>query len=40
MNSDLEKLISLQAADLEIERLNEEIASLPKRVAVIEAKLA
>jgi predicted nucleic acid-binding Zn-ribbon protein len=40
MNSDLEKLISLQAADLEITRLNEEIASLPKRVAVIEAKLA
>lgn len=40
MNSDLEKLISLQAADLEIERLNQEIVSLPKRVAVIEAKLA
>src|SRR5688572_2179203 len=40
MNPDLEKLISLQAADREIERLNDEIASLPKRVAVIEAKLA
>jgi predicted nucleic acid-binding Zn-ribbon protein len=40
MNSDLEKLISLQAADREIDRLNEEIATLPKRVAAIEAKLA
>ncbi|MCI0349320.1 MAG: C4-type zinc ribbon domain-containing protein [Acidobacteriales bacterium] len=40
MNSDLEKLISLQAADREINRLNEEIANLPKRVAAIEAKLA
>jgi uncharacterized protein len=40
MNSDLEKLISLQAADREIDRLNQEIAALPKRVAAIEAKLA
>jgi uncharacterized protein len=40
MNSDLEKLISLQAADREIDRLNEEIAMLPRRVAGIEAKLA
>jgi uncharacterized protein len=40
MNPDLEKLISLQAADREVERLNDEIANLPKRVAAIEAKLA
>lgn len=40
MNSDLEKLIALQAADREIERLNEEIALLPRRVAAIESKLA
>jgi predicted nucleic acid-binding Zn-ribbon protein len=40
MNPDLEKLISLQAADHEVTRLNEEIAELPKRVAAIEAKLA
>jgi predicted nucleic acid-binding Zn-ribbon protein len=40
MNSDLEKLISLQATDREIARLNDEIAALPKRVAAIEAKLA
>lgn len=40
MNPDLEKLISLQAADHEVSRLNEEIAELPKRVAAIEAKLA
>ena len=40
MNADLEKLISLQAADREIDRLKEEIAALPKRVATIEAKLA
>jgi uncharacterized protein len=40
MNADLEKLISLQNADREIERLNEEIAALPRRVAAIEAKLA
>jgi uncharacterized protein len=40
MNPDLEKLIALQAADREIERLNEEIALLPRRVAAIESKLA
>ncbi len=40
MNPDLEKLIALQAADREMERLNQEIALLPRRVAAIESKLA
>ncbi len=40
MNPDLERLIQLQAADQQIARLNTEIAALPKRVAVIESKLA
>ncbi len=40
MHSDLEKLIALQAADREIERLNQEVAALPRRVAAIESKLA
>ncbi|MCI0403090.1 MAG: C4-type zinc ribbon domain-containing protein [Acidobacteria bacterium] len=40
MNPDLERLISLQQADREIFRLQEEIAALPRRVAVIEEKLA
>lgn len=40
MNSDLQKLISLQAADREVDRLNQEIAALPKRVTAIESKLA
>jgi len=40
MNPDLEKLIALQEADREIERLNQEIALLPHRVAAIERKLA
>src|SRR5579872_2408157 len=40
MNSDLQKLIELEKTDREITRLNEEIASLPRRVAVIEEKLA
>ncbi|MGH9603154.1 MAG: zinc ribbon domain-containing protein [Terriglobales bacterium] len=40
MNPDLEKLISLQAADREVFRLKEEIAALPRRVAVIEERLA
>jgi uncharacterized protein len=40
MNPDLEKLIALQEADREIERLNQEIALLPRRVAAIESKLA
>jgi len=40
MNPDLEKLIALQEADREVERLNQEIALLPRRVAEIESKLA
>jgi hypothetical protein len=40
MNPDLEKLISLQEADREVFRLKAEIAALPRRVAVIEEKLA
>jgi hypothetical protein len=40
MNPDLEKLISLQEADREVFRLKEDIAALPRRVAVIEEKLA
>jgi len=40
MHPDLEKLKSLQEVDAEIHRLNDEIAALPRRVAVIEAKLA
>ena len=40
MHPDLEKLIALQQADAEVARLREEIAALPRRVAVIEAKLA
>jgi predicted nucleic acid-binding Zn-ribbon protein len=39
MNPDLEKLIALQEADREIDRLNQEIALLPRRVAAIEGKL-
>jgi predicted nucleic acid-binding Zn-ribbon protein len=37
---DIENLLHLQEADLQIRRLQEEIAELPKRVAVIEQKLA
>jgi len=40
MNPDLEKLIALQEADRETERLNQEIGLLPRRVAAIESKLA
>lgn len=40
MNPDLEKLIELEKTDREVSRLTDEIASLPKRVAVIEEKLA
>ena len=40
MNPDLEKLVALQEADREIERLSQEIALLPRRVAAIESKLA
>ena len=40
MNPDLAQLKELQAADREIARLTAEIAALPRRVALIEAKLA
>src|SRR5260370_13338714 len=37
---EIENLLRLQDADKEIRRLQDEIAELPKRVAVIEHKLA
>jgi predicted nucleic acid-binding Zn-ribbon protein len=40
MLPDIDKLLELQIADREIRRLQEEVAALPKRVAVIEQKLA
>jgi predicted nucleic acid-binding Zn-ribbon protein len=40
MLPDVQSLIDLQQADREIHRLKEEIAALPKRVAIIEEKLA
>jgi uncharacterized protein len=40
MLADIENLLKLQDADKAIRRLNDEIAELPKRVAVIEQKLA
>jgi predicted nucleic acid-binding Zn-ribbon protein len=40
MLPDVQNLIALQQADREILRLKEEIAALPKRVAVIEERLA
>src|SRR6267378_2352788 len=40
MLPDIEKLLQLQVADKEIRKLQEEIAALPKRVAVIESKPA
>jgi uncharacterized protein len=40
MLPDIENLLRLQEADKEIRRLQDEIAELPKRVAVIEHKLA
>src|SRR5215471_19235320 len=40
MLSDIENLLHLQEADREIRRLNEEVAALPKRVDVIEQRLA
>src|SRR5207245_758332 len=40
MSPEIEHLISLQRTDREIQRLKLEIAELPKRVAVIEEKLA
>ena len=40
MLPDIEKLLELQVADREIRKLHDEVATLPKRVAVIEEKLA
>ena len=40
MLPELDKLLELQAADKEIRRLQDEVAALPKRTAVIEQKLA
>src|SRR5229473_1832593 len=40
MLPDIDKLLALQVADKEIRRLQDEVAALPKRVAVIEQKLA
>ena len=40
MLSDLQNLMELQVADREILRLKEEVAALPKRVQIIEHKLA
>src|SRR6266513_6000976 len=40
MSPEIEHLISLQRTDREIQRLKAEIAELPKRVALIEQKLA
>ena len=40
MLPDIEKLLELQTADKEIRQLQDEVAALPRRVAVIEQKLA
>jgi predicted nucleic acid-binding Zn-ribbon protein len=40
MLPDIEKLLQLQIADQEIRKLQEEIAELPRRIGVIEQKLA
>ncbi len=40
MLPDIDKLLQLQVADQEIRKLQNEVAALPKRVAVIEQKLA
>jgi predicted nucleic acid-binding Zn-ribbon protein len=40
MLPDIEKLLELQIADQEIRKLQDEVAALPKRIAVIEQKLA
>ena len=40
MLPDIEKLLELQVVDQEIRKLKDEIAELPKRIAVIEQKLA
>jgi predicted nucleic acid-binding Zn-ribbon protein len=40
MPTDLEKLVELQAVDLELARLNAQLATIPKTIARIDAKLA
>ena len=40
MPTDLEKLVELQAVDLELARLNAQLATIPKTVARIDAQLA
>ena len=40
MPTDLEKLVELQAVDLELARLNAQLAAIPKTIAHIDAKLA
>jgi predicted nucleic acid-binding Zn-ribbon protein len=40
MSTDLEKLVELQAVDLELARLNAQLAAIPKTIAQIDAKLA
>src|SRR5580692_2194951 len=40
MLPDIDKLLELQVADKEIRKLRDEVAALPKRMAVIEQKLA
>lgn len=40
MPTDLEKLVELQAVDLELARLNARLAAIPKTIARIDAKLA
>ncbi len=40
MLPDIDKLLELQTADKEIRKLRDEVAALPKRMAVIEQKLA
>src|SRR5580658_7856302 len=40
MLPDIDKLLELQLADQEIRKLRDEVAALPRRVAVIEQKLA
>src|SRR6202167_4831025 len=40
MLPDIDKMLELQLADQEIRKLRDEVAALPKRMAVIEQKLA
>ncbi len=40
MPTDLEKLVELQAVDLELARLNAQLAAIPKTIARIDAQLA